>query len=125
MRKSFVIALLFLVGCSPSIDRKEAPDNLIKEKEMVEVMTELMKLEGHVQTKYTQLTQYYKVIDNSADSLFKAHGYTAKQFQQSFEYYADQQGELLKIYQQVLDNLSKELVELELEEQKRPKDSIH
>ena len=118
MKKLFVITLLFLAGCSPSIDREEAPENLIEEKDMVEVMTELMKLEGHVQSKYNQLTRYYKVIDKSADSLFKAHGYTSEQFQESFSYYADQQGELLKIYQQVLENLNKEIVELELEEQK-------
>lgn len=103
----------------------DAPENLIQHDEMVKLMTELMKLEGHVTSKYVQLVRYHKVINNSGDSLVKAHGFTPKQFKESMEYYTFEQNELEQIYGEVLDNLNREMVEIELKEEKRTKsDSI-
>lgn len=118
MKKWFFIALLF-ASCSPGVARREAPDNLIKKDKMVEVLTELMKLEGHVSVKYVQVSKYSDLMKASADSLFKAEGVSAKQFEESYEYYAHQQKDLSKMYEQVLDNLNHELTDLELEEQKK------
>lgn len=118
MKKWLFIALLF-ASCSPGVDRKPAPDNLIKKDKMVEVLTELMKLEGHANAKYGQVSKYEKLMTASADSLFKAEGVTAKQFDVSYEYYAHQQEELRNMYEKVLDNLNHEVTELELEEQTR------
>ncbi|GAB5416215.1 MAG: hypothetical protein Crog4KO_12010 [Crocinitomicaceae bacterium] len=118
MKKWFFIALLF-ASCSPGVARKEAPDNLIKKDKMVEVLTELMKLEGHVSVKYIQVPKYKGVMKASADSLFKAEGITAKQFEKSYDYYAYQQKDLRIMYEKVLDNLNHELTDLELEEQKK------
>lgn len=114
----WIIIALFLASCSPGADRKEAPDNLIPKEKMVDVLTELMKLEGHAEAQYIQVTRYDKLIIASADSLFKAKGISSKQFEASFEYYAHQQSDLEKIYNEVLDNLNHEMTELEMDEQK-------
>jgi hypothetical protein len=109
--------VLFFASCSPGVDRKEAPENLVKKDEMVNVLTELMKLEGHASLQYVQVTRYDKMIDASADSLFKVNGITAKQFETSFDYYAHQQEDLKEIYDAVLDRLNHEMTDLELKEE--------
>ena len=118
-----LIMALFIGSCSPGVSRKEAPKDLIEKEKMVEVMTELMKIEGHVNIKYLQVTKYHKLMKASADSLFKVNGISAEQFDASFEYYAHQQKDLKKIYEKVLNNLNHEMTELELEEQ-RQKDTV-
>ncbi|MCR9173806.1 MAG: DUF4296 domain-containing protein [bacterium] len=119
--KHWIFIALFFVSCSPGADRKEAPENLIGKKKMVKVMTELMKLEGHANAQFIQVTRYEEIITASADSLFKAQGVSSKQFEASFEYYAHQQSDLEEIYEAVLDNLNHEMTELELEEEERKK----
>ena len=116
-----IVITLFLVSCSPGVDRKDAPENLIEKDKMVDVLTELMKLEGHASGQYIQVTRYEKLLTASADSLFKAQGVTAKQFEKSFDYYAHQQTDLEEIYEHVLDKLNHEMTDLELKEQKKKK----
>lgn len=118
----FILTTTALVfGCSPGVSRKEPPKKLLKEEKMVEVMTELMKLEGHANVKYLQVTKYYKLMQTTGDSLFKAKGITAKQYEESFDYYAQQQYALKRIYEKVLNNLNHEMTQLELEQQKQQK----
>jgi hypothetical protein len=119
--KNWIFIVLFFVSCSPGADRKEAPDNLIEKDKIVDILTELMKLEGHANAQYIQVTRYEKLMTTSADSLFKTKGVSSKQFEASFEYYAHQQTDLEKIYEEVLDKLNHEMTNLELKEQKKPK----
>lgn len=115
--RSLLVIALIVAGCSPGVARKDPPKDLIGKEKMVEVMTEMMKLEGHVNAKYVQVTKYYKVMKATADSLFEAKGITAKQYEESFDYYAYQQSDLKEIYEDVLNNLNHEMTELELKEQ--------
>jgi hypothetical protein len=117
--KNWIFIALFLASCSPGVDRVEAPKNLIKKEKMIKVLTEIMKLEGHASAKYSQVSNYHKLMKATADSLFKAEGITAKQYESSYEYYAHQQKDLRKMYEKILDNLNHEMTDLELEEQKR------
>ncbi len=93
----------------------DPPKDLIQKEKMVDLMTELMKLEGHVVSKHVQLTRYYKVISNSGDSLLKSKGYNQSQFERSMDYYAFQQTDLRDIYVEVLERLNKEMADLEKE----------
>lgn len=117
MRYAVVISLFVLVGCSPGVERFEKPANLIPHERMVDLLSEMMKLEGLVAEKYIHLPKYYKVITISGDSLLKAEGYTSKQYEASMDYYAGEQGELLQIYDEVLERLNAEAVELERKQQ--------
>lgn len=98
----------------------DKPKNLIDEKKMVVILTELMKLEGHVESKYVQLPRYYKVIDKSGDSIIRANGCTPEQFSKSYDYYSFEQDDLKKIYSKVMERLNREMTEIELEEQRNP-----
>lgn len=112
--------MIFLLGCSPGVKRMDKPKNLIDEKKMVVILTELMKLEGHVESKYVQLPRYYKVIDKSGDSIIRANGCTPEQFSKSYDYYSFEQDDLKKIYSKVMERLNREMTEIELEEQRNP-----
>lgn len=119
--RNWIFIALFLASCSPGVERGEAPENLIKKEKMVDVLTELMKLEGHASAQYTQVSRYDKLIRASADSLFKAKGISEKQFKTSYDYYAHEQKQLRAMYDQVLDNLNHELTEIEMKEQEKEK----
>jgi len=119
--RNWIFIVLFFVSCSPGADRKEAPENLIEKDKMVVILTELMKLEGHANAQYSQVTRYEKLMTASADSLFKTKGVSSKQFETSFDYYAHQQTDLQQIYEEVLDNLNHEMTDIELQEQKKSK----
>ena len=114
------IALIVLFGCSPGVKRMDKPENLIGKDKMVVILTELMKLEGHVESKYVQLPRYYKVIDKSGDSIIRAHGCTPEQFSKSYDYYSFEQDDLQNLYAKVLERLNREMTEIELEEQNNP-----
>lgn len=121
MRFLFVIALIAVTACSPGVKRMQKPDNLIPHDKMVVLLTEMIKLEGHATTKYVQVTRYHKMMVASGDSLIQAHGFTPKQYETSMEYYAYEQKELKRMYEEVLENLNREMTELELEHQKSDK----
>jgi len=115
MIRVLIISLLFLVSCSEQIPRVEEPDNLIPREKMVPLLTELVKLEAYITDEYGNITQYHQVMVNTGDSLLKANGFTKDQFEASIEYYGSRQEEMQSIYSDVLEELNKELGELERE----------
>jgi hypothetical protein len=62
--------------------------------------------------KYIQVSRYSSLIDQQADSLFRALGTDKKSFEESIEYYTRHQEDLVEIYQQVKSNFEKRIAEL-------------
>ncbi len=111
-----IAAILFLftiVGCSQHIEETPRPKNLIPKEKMVVIITELTKLESHIQATYRSVDRFHKVMTDSGDSLLHAHGVNNEQFESSMEYYGSRQDEMMAIYDQALDELNRELGELE------------
>ena len=116
MKHFFLIAVvLVFASCVEGIKRFEEPKNLVERGKMVEVLTDLVKLESHVKSKYVGVNQFHKIMVNSGDSLFKVHGITQKQFDESMSYYGSRQDEMQEMYSEALENLNKELGELQSE----------
>ena len=114
MRKFLGIALLIgITSCSARVERAERPDNLIQKKEMVEIITELVKLEAHLQASYPSVAEYNKVMLNSGNKLFEKFGISHDQFEASIDYYGSRQDKMKEIYNEALDKLNSELGELE------------
>lgn len=113
MIRVLIISLVLFASCSPGLDRVDEPKDLIKREKLVPLLTELVKLEAHVTTEYGNIQKYHKVMTNTGDSLLKAKGYSKDQFEGSMEYYGSRQEEMISIYNEVLENLNKELGELE------------
>jgi hypothetical protein len=112
---SFITLVLVLASCSDGIKRKPEPDNLIPREQMVETMSELIKLESYIQGKYPSVAQYNKVMINSGDSLLGTLNVTKDQFEASLEYYGSRQDVMKGIYDEILDDMNKELGQLNTE----------
>lgn len=101
------------MACDNSIDRYDQPENLIAEDTMVSIMTDIMKAEGYTQIKGYQVNQFSDALIKTADSIFKAHNVTSDQYEVSLKYYASYQDKMDQIYGAVLEDVSKELGEVQ------------
>lgn len=108
-----IMSLIFLMGCSSEIERKPEPKNLIPKSEMIVVIREMVKLESHIQAKYAQVSAYNKVMVQSGDSLLRSYDLTKERFESALDYYGSRQDLMEEIYTQALEDLNKELGELE------------
>lgn len=116
MRKIAFIACLFLLqSCDEGLQGLEKPDNLIPKDQMVDVMTDMLILEGHIQRTYSSVNRYYKVMTVSGKAYLKSKHITEKQYEDSFIYYNGSQEEFKEIIDKVMERLQKESIELQKE----------
>ena len=108
-----IVILLLLQSCTRDLRGMEKPDNLIPKDQMIEVMTEMLILEGHVQTTYSTVNRYYKVMTASGKHYLKSKHITQKQYEDSFKYYSCSYEEYKPMLDKVMENLQKESIELQ------------
>lgn len=114
MIRCLVIAFVFITSsCTRTIDRIPEPENLIPRKKMVTVLKEMMKLEAHIQANFGQVSSYYKVMEQSGDSLLSTYELDREMFEASMDYYGSRQAEMKEIYSDALSKMNEELGELE------------
>ena len=117
----FIFALL-LVSCQ-NVEKIKAPENLIPETKMAEVLTDLSILNSA--RNYNK-----RILEETglkpSEYLYEKHGIDSLQLAQSNEYYAKNYDRLESIYKKVKVNLEKMQGDLEKmqEEETRIKDSI-
>ena len=112
----FLLILLILVSvtaCDEGLQGPPAPKDLIEREDMIDLMTEMVKLECLVEYRMPGVNRFHSSMIQSADSLFKAHKVSAEQYDRSMEYYGAHQADLQEMYDEVLERLGKELGELE------------
>ena len=108
------ISLFFLLfSCTDGIDRLPEPDNLIAKDKMILVVKEMIKLESFVQLRYKNVGEYHKVMIASGDSILESNKVTREMYDESLNYYGSRQQEMQEIYNEVLDDLMRELGELQ------------
>lgn len=115
MKWWLIIALFGLFSCKGQIDRKPAPDDLIPKEKMTEILTEMIKIESYIQSQYVQPAKYHKVMMQSGDTVLKSFDVTRDQYENSLAYYASYQEELKLMYEESLDELNRELGEIQSE----------
>lgn len=114
MRIFALIALvLFTQSCHDRLRAPEKPENLIPEEKMIDVMTDMLILEGHIQNTYSSVNRYYKVMTASGRDYLKSQGITQKQYEDSFLYYNSTQQDYNKMLDKVMERLQKESIELQ------------
>lgn len=114
MRKLLgIFILLSLQSCNSELRGLKKPDNLIPKDQMVQVMTDMLILEGHIQTTYTTVNRYYKVMSASGRSYLKTQHISEKQYEDSFAYYSGKNEEYRVMLEKVMENLQKESIELQ------------
>ncbi len=118
MRFSILITfVLILSACSNRkeeiVERLPEPENLIPRQEMTSVLLEMAKLEGYIQSQYGSVDKYHKVMLKSGDSLLSTFNISPDQYEKSLLYYGSRQSLMQEINDDVLDELTRELGELE------------
>jgi len=116
----FSILITFVLILSACSNRKEEiverlpePENLIPRQEMTSVLLEMAKLEGYIQSQYGSVDKYHKVMLKSGDSLLSTFNISPDQYEKSLLYYGSRQSLMQEINDDVLDELTRELGELE------------
>lgn len=114
MIKFLLISLVILLSaCSSELKRVAEPDDLIPKEKMVQIITEMVKLESYLQASYPSVAEYNKVMINSGNKILKKFGVDHAQFERSIDYYGTHQKMMKEIYDEALDKLNSELGELE------------
>lgn len=113
--KYIFFAILLVSSCQVDLKKRDLPENLIPQDQMINVVKDMVKLEAFVQSKYPSVSKYYKVMISSGDSLLATHQVTREQYESSMKYYAANQSDLQFIYDQSLEELGKEKVKVETE----------
>ncbi|MDR0802517.1 DUF4296 domain-containing protein [Fluviicola sp.] len=123
MRIFALITLLLVVqSCDDKLRNPEKPDNLIPKEQMIEVMTNMLILEGYIQNTYSTVNRYYKVMTASGRDYLKTQGITQKQYEDSFLYYNSMEQDYDKMLDKVMERLQKESIELQ--KNREPSDSL-
>lgn len=114
MIKWAVIALLVVLqSCNSELHGLKKPDNLIPKDQMIDLMTDMLILEGHIQTTYSTVNRYYKVMTASGRYYLKSKHVTEKQYEESFVYYTSTHEDYKQMLDKVMENLQKESIELQ------------
>lgn len=108
-----IFVLVCLQSCNSELHGLKKPDNLIPKDQMIQVMTDMLILEGHIQTTYTTVNRYYKVMSASGRSYLKTQHISVKQYEDSFAYYSCENEEYRVMLEKVMENLQKESIELQ------------
>ncbi len=109
----FILFLFILSACSEGVKKMDPPADLIPKEKMIDLVGDLTKLESHIQNRYKVITEYHQVMVRSGDSSLSSHGVSRAQFERSMNYYGTHQKEMESIYSEALNELNKELGELD------------
>lgn len=114
MKKAIALVLLVMLqSCNSELHGLKKPDNLIPKDQMVGLMTDMLILEGHIQTTYSTVNRYYKVMTASGRNYLKSKHVTEKQYEDSFVYYSSTHEDFKQMLDKVMENLQKESIELQ------------
>jgi hypothetical protein len=83
------------------------PKNLIGDAKMVDLLTEIHLVEGSVTPMLLQSDSATQYVMNNYNFLFKKYNTDQDKFKETMHYYVQHPKELDKVYEQVIENLSK------------------
>jgi hypothetical protein len=105
----FIILTLF--ACknrqSPSYTDLQKPDSLISRGEMIRILTDIHLTEAALGYLKTRGDASKSISDDYYNALFSKYKISRKNFQSNFDYYKLDQENLIKMYEEIIDNLEK------------------
>lgn len=112
-----VAGLLFVIliatACNGKLEKTTAPDNLIPHTKMVEILSNMMILEAHIQTRYQNVQRFHKIMTASGKKYLQSESITVEQYESSFDYYVSEGDEMKEILQEAMDKLTIESNQLQ------------
>lgn len=107
--KVFSIILFFtVISCSNQNNQETRPENLISEKQMVNILKDIQIAEAHTKLSKLHRDSIQKLNLALYNSILIKNNLDSNQFISSYKFYVNKPKALNKIYENVLEALLKE-----------------
>ena len=106
----FIVLLLVSVLWACTENKK--PEGMINQATMANVLVDVHLLESYFSVKKMKVDSSALFLQKNYDAIYKKHKITKEGFKNSFEFYENHPEKLDKLYQIVIDELSKKDAEL-------------
>ena len=111
MRFVWAILLVWFMGCA---ENTSIPDEIIPPEGMVEILTDVCKVEARFQRRLTVGTlNNTDLVTHNYHVIFENHDISLEQFTESYSYYENSPEKLQEIYDSVIVRLTQEQALLE------------
>jgi hypothetical protein len=101
----FFVLIIIVSACS-SNGTDSSNEAELTEEQMIEVTQEVMLLENYYQTKYGSPYVYKKALDSSVNVVFKRFSITKKQYENTFNYYAENPDLYKELQMKIIESLN-------------------
>ena len=113
MKRLLMFLMIVLLACSSEKPKKEErPESILSQEKMVAILTDVQLIEGAITKKLIDEKEGKKHVKEVYAATFEKHNITKEVFDESMEYYQKDTEKLEKIYDEVLNELSKKKAEL-------------
>lgn len=113
----YIFLLITLFGCGGSSEKEV---ELIPKDKFIEVLVDVHLGDAYLSAvKYDHNDEMY-IPENFYPNVLEKHGVSREQFDKTLMYYAEDQKQLIKIYDQVLNKLSEKQASATQERQNNP-----
>ena len=120
---SSIVVFSALAGCDEKV-QAEKPEGLIEEAQMIEVLSDICKVEARYQRRLSlRGTNNTDLVLHNYNLIFEEHQVTLPQFKASYEYYEATPIKMQQLFDSVIVSLTKE--EAVLREASNKIDSTH
>jgi hypothetical protein len=103
--------ILILISCSNEFLHSEKPT--LKEDKFLKVYEEILIVENYYQMKYGNPKTVENALNKSCQKIFAKHRVLRKDFEESFEYYANHPQILKSINEKIISRLNKKKIQLD------------
>jgi hypothetical protein len=114
-RIAFFLLSLYLYACQSGQPQPKTP--VLSAEQMVSLMVDIRLLEGAYSYNYRTIDSSSVKIKDYYHEVFEKHGTNAEQFQDSYNYYAVQDGKLPELETAIMEKLEYMQVQLETKQQ--------
>lgn len=106
MRLGYILLILVLITSCTSPEEEGIPENVLPPEKFTSVMIDVQITEG-MRAQGVDIITPGDGVEGAYEEIFSKHQINKEAFDESYNYYLDHPDQMEKIYEQVLDSLSK------------------
>lgn len=112
---SLIFILLFVIACGKKKKEFVAPDGIIKEEEMIKVLSDIHITEATINLRNVSALNTSSLNASLYKNVFVKHKISKKEFEKSYTYYSSN----TEIFNDIYDHVITELTKMQAEEEKK------
>jgi hypothetical protein len=106
MRLGYILLIVVLITSCTSPEEEGIPENVLSPEKFTSVMIDVQITEG-MRAQGVDIITPGEGVEGAYEEIFSKHQINKEAFDESYNYYLDHPDQMEKIYEQVLDSLSK------------------